>query len=169
MNLVESLLQTGEEIIKPWAKESRRPEANRLDVVIHPQDLTAAVEALQKAHWGYLAAITGLDRPAPPTVDGEESQVEGHIETLYSFCNGAAVLSLRLTVPYSNPVIATVCDLIPSATLGEREMMEMFGVIIAGTPDTSRLILADAWPEGVYPLRKSFTRTASEVDELKGV
>jgi ech hydrogenase subunit E len=32
--------------------------------------------------------------------------------------------------------------------------MEMFGVVVEGTPNTNRLFLPDDWPDGVYPLRK---------------
>ena len=32
--------------------------------------------------------------------------------------------------------------------------MEMFGVVVDGTPNPSRLFLPDDWPDGVYPLRK---------------
>ena len=33
----------------------------------------------------------------------------------------------------------------------------MFGVDLLGTPDSDHLLLPDEWPNGVYPLRKSFT------------
>ncbi|MCX7976926.1 MAG: NADH-quinone oxidoreductase subunit C, partial [Bellilinea sp.] len=65
-------------------------------------------------------------------------------------------------------VLPSICPLIPSATLGERELMEMFGVKVEGTPDTSRLILADSWPEGVYPLRKSFVPPVRVSGEAEG-
>ncbi len=33
----------------------------------------------------------------------------------------------------------------------------MFGITVEGTPVTDKLLLPDDWPDGVYPLRKSFT------------
>jgi Ni,Fe-hydrogenase III component G len=45
---------------------------------------------------------------------------------------------------------------VPTATLYERELQEMFGFVVAGTPDSGRLLLPDDWPDCVYPLRKSF-------------
>ena len=166
MTELELALHTAEELTKPWGKNLTRPENNRLDVVIEASDLISAVQGLLEAHWGYLAAISGLDRPAPVAAEGEP-QGENAIEALYTFCSGSCVLNLRVSVPYSMPNLPTVCGLIPSATLYERELMEMFGVLIDGTPDTSRLILADAWPKGVYPLRKSFTGT-SPADAMEG-
>ena len=168
------ILQSAEALLQPWAKAVARPAANRLDVTLEPAALMAAVSALQQAHLGYLAAITGLDHPAPEAAQGagQPAPGTGTIEVLYHFCEGAAVVTLRVHVPYgtsgdpdglctagqgaSTPVIPTVCGVIPAATLYERELAELFGVEVQGTPDPNRLVLADDWPEGVYPLRKSF-------------
>jgi Ni,Fe-hydrogenase III component G len=50
---------------------------------------------------------------------------------------------------------------VPTATLYERELQEMFGFVIEETPVPDRLVLPDDWPAGVYPLRKSFSRLKS--------
>jgi NADH:ubiquinone oxidoreductase subunit C len=155
-------LQTAEDLLKPWTVETKRPDDRRLDVKLEAKDLLDAVKALVDARWGYLAAITGLDHPAPkpPVVEGEPAPaptVEGNLEALYHFCFGAAIATLRVSVPYSNPQVPSVCGLIPSATLYERELMELFGFVCENTPNPSRLVLPDDWPDGVYPLRKSFT------------
>jgi Ni,Fe-hydrogenase III component G len=78
------------------------------------------------------------------------------MEVLYQFCEGAAVLTLRVMIDRESAVIPTVCCLIPSASFFERELGEMFGITIEGTPNTERLFLPDEWPVGVYPLRKDF-------------
>lgn len=148
-------LQSVEALLQPFSENTTRPEDIRLDAVVTPQNLKAAVSVLRNAHWGYLAAITGLDKPAA-TVDESSEPEENQIVILYHFCEGAAIATLRVSVPYSHPVVPTICDLIPSATLYERELMELFGVEVVGTPDPDRLILPDNWPQGVYPLRKSF-------------
>lgn len=150
MTSTDDLLVTAENLVRPWALDLSHPEPNRLDVTIRAENLKLVVAALQAAKWGYLAAITGVD--VPPA--GES---EGQVEGLYQFCEGAAVLTLRVRVPYSAAEIDSICDLIPSATLYEREFIEMLGVTLRGTPSTARLLLADDWPDGIYPLRKSFT------------
>lgn len=148
----EELLRKAEERLKPWTIEASYPESSRLDVVIAAENLVPAAKALlAESDRGYLAAITGIDHPA-----ADESS-ESQIEVLYTFCNGPALVNFRITIPYSKPVLPTICNLIPSATLYEREMIEMFGVTFDGTPNTERLLLPDEWPDGVYPLRKSFT------------
>jgi len=61
-----------------------------------------------------------------------------------------------VSVTYHDAKVPSICHIIPSATLYERELMEMFGITVEGTPDTGKLLLPDDWPDGVYPLRKSF-------------
>jgi Ni,Fe-hydrogenase III large subunit/Ni,Fe-hydrogenase III component G len=45
---------------------------------------------------------------------------------------------------------------IPAASLYEREIKDMFGLIPIGNPDTRPLVLHEHWPEGIFPLRKEF-------------
>lgn len=149
-------LETAEQYLRPLSTEVKIPEANRADYYMPAENLHAAVKALVDARWGYLSAITGLDVPA-----AEGSETEGGVDVLYHFCEGAAIATLRLHVPYSNAVVPTVCDLLPAATLYERELIEMLGVQVSDTPNTDHLILPEEWPAGVYPLRKSFTGLGS--------
>ena len=132
------------ELIAPWARETRAPEPNRLDIALDGADLPHAVAALQAARWGYLAALTGLDL-------GVEA---GAFELLYHFCAGPAVLTLRVRTARAAPAVPSICASIPCASVFERELGEMFGVTITDTPDPSRLYMPDDWPAGVYPLRK---------------
>ncbi len=140
----DTILQKATELLAGWTISSAAPESNRLDYKIAPGDLPAAAAALIDSRWGYLSAITGLD-PGPET---------GELEALYHFCSGAAVATLRVPVPRENPSVPSVCSVIPSASLYEREMMEMVGIDIPDTPNHDRLFLPDDWPVGVYPLRK---------------
>lgn len=172
MNTEEALVNA-EGILKPFSLISTRPSPDRLDVTILPANLEDAVRAIIDAQWGYLTAITGLDRPgshAPSPEDKQwsrlatETQVigsavvpEGTIEILYHFCHKAAIVTLRTGVRYSFAVIPSVCSIIPAATLYERELAEMYGIKVVGTPSTSKLLLPDDWPDDVYPMRKSFT------------
>jgi|WetSurMetagenome_2_1015567.scaffolds.fasta_scaffold265805_1 Ni,Fe-hydrogenase III component G len=157
-------LQAAENLLAPYTTEFKRPEADRLDAYVTIEQFKPAMTALLKDHWGYVAAITGLDQPAPAAAEGTEPG-EGHIEGLYHISQGAAIVTVRVSVPYSNPVIPTICDLNAAATLAEREFIELFGVVCEGTPNTDKLVLPDDWPDGVYPLRKSFTVFAKSGQE----
>jgi NADH:ubiquinone oxidoreductase subunit C len=165
----DDLLKQAEAILVPWIPEEAIQELDEesplmlnyterrikltgngrsdcLDVSISADELLTVIETLLDNGWGYLATITGVDL-------GVES---GEIEVLYHFCHGAAVVTLSVKVSRENPVVPTVCGLIPSASFYERELFEMLGVTITNTPNTDHLFLPDNWPDGVYPLRKDF-------------
>lgn len=147
----ETRLKQAEEILKPLTGAILRKEENRIDAVVEIEKLKPAMKAMADHRWGYLMAITGLDHPAT------EDQKEGVLEVVYLFANENSICGIRTVAPYSNPVVPTVCDIFPNATLYERELMELLGVDVEGTPVRDRLVLSDDWPQGVYPLRKSFT------------
>ncbi|MBI5929225.1 MAG: NADH-quinone oxidoreductase subunit C [Chloroflexi bacterium] len=137
-------LKIAGELLTGLAKNAAYPEESRLDITLEPRDLQEAVGKLAAARWGYLATITGLDQLAA-----------GQLEILYHFCAGAAILTLRISVPRSPiPTIDSICSVFPYASIYERELGEMLGVIVTHTPNTARLFLADGWPNDVYPLRK---------------
>ncbi len=160
MSETESALAHAKQLLAQWAAETREPETNRLDVILTRENLRAAVQTLTDARWGYLAALTGLDLFNPLPKKGEP--LNDAFEILYHFCAGAAVLTLRVTIPRADAFVPTVCDMIPAASPFERELIEMFGVQVSGTPDASRLYLPEDWEAGVYPLRKDFVLTESE-------
>ena len=157
----EELLQIGKEALQTWILSENTPETNRLDVGIDAKEIKNCVRALIELKWGYLSAITALDRPEYVIVEGSTQKTvvpdKGIVELLYHFCNHAAIITLRVSLPYANTSIDSICEVIPSATLYEREASELLGVEFIGTPSTERLLLPDDWPVNVYPLRKSFT------------
>ena len=143
---LDSALQMASTLLALWAEEARTPESGRMDISIEASGLVPAVTMLYEARWGYLTAITGMDL-------GVEA---GVIEVLYHFCAGAAVVTLRVRTPRAAPSVPSICRIIPSAGFFERELSEMLGVTVVGTPNLDRLFLPDDWPAGVYPLRKDF-------------
>ncbi len=169
---IEEDLRQAEQLMEKFTLSTNTPEANRVDIVIDRANLKSAVKAiLIDGHWGYLSAITALDQPvyAVDETTNEKKLVpdQGNVEVLYHFCRGAAVATLRVSVPYADPNLDSICDILSSASLYEREAMELFGVSFIGTPNRERLILPESWPDGVYPLRKAFTglqKTESPVE-----
>jgi Ni,Fe-hydrogenase III component G len=154
----EELMKRAETILAPTGAQLSRPADTRVDAVVTADTLVAASKALMDGKWGYLSAITGLDNPAG-----------NGMELLYQFCEGPVIATLRVAVPYEKAVVPTVCPIIPSATLYEREIIEMFGITIEGTPNTDKLLLPDDWPDGVYPLRKEFTGFGAKPVKGEGV
>lgn len=142
----QTRLEFAERLLAEWSRGTSAPQPHRLDVIIDPGDLLAAAGALVRSDWGYLAAITGMD-PGVAT---------GALWVLYHFAKGAAVVTLRITVPRDKPAVPTLHHLVPLSEIYERELSEILGVEIIGMADKSRLFIPDDWPEGVYPMRKEF-------------
>lgn len=148
---MNSILETAETLLAPWILESKRKSDSWLDVYLPSEKIVDVVAALVNTGIWRLSAISGVDIPQ---IEGGE----GQIELIYHFFHKSLILNARIAVPYSNPVAPSICGVIPSAVLHEREAMELLGVNLEGIPMRERLLLSDDWPEGVYPLRKSFTR-----------
>ena len=146
-----------------------------MDVRLAPEYLTKAAKTLLDLDSYYLSTITGLDNLKPvnanapaPAAPESAAPPDDSLEALYHFSCKAAVVTLRVKVPRKAPILPSICGLIPSATLYEREIMDMFGFEIVGTPNTDRLLLSDDWPKGVYPLRKDFTGLPAKTAQKKG-
>lgn len=133
-------------LLAAWSEEFSTPDPERLDVNLAAEHLRPVVAALKAAGWDYLSAITGLDLGAE----------QGGLEVLYHFCQGALVLTLRIRLPYENARLDSLDQLIPVASLYERELKEMYGIEMVELHDQSHLFLPDGWPQDVYPLRKDF-------------
>ncbi len=145
----EEILVLAEEIVRSWdwTTEVSRPRSDRLDVRVKAiNELIPIIVGLRVKRLGYLSAIVGLDL-------GLEAN---EIEVLYQFCPEGAVITLRVRVPRTNPSLPSLCDIIPSAEVFERELREMFGIEITGLRTTEHLYLPDDWPDGAYPLRRDF-------------
>ncbi len=170
MNDPKAILQEGLDYLRGFTRWYKENQADFVTVSISRQDLVEAVETLVKKGW-YLSAITGLHLPGESNIPSSEKQwlrttsevedqggagkQEGSFLVLYHFCKGNAVLTLRIHPPsMEDAEVPSICEIIPSATLYERELIEMFGIQVTGTPDTSHFLLPDDWPDGVYPLRK---------------
>ncbi len=61
---------------------------------------------------------------------------------------------IRVQVPESNPVVASLFDLYPGSEAMERECFDMFGVEFTDHPDLTRILMPEDW-EG-HPLRKDY-------------
>ncbi|HAZ18980.1 MAG TPA: proton-conducting membrane transporter [Clostridiales bacterium] len=76
---------------------------------------------------------------------------------LYILANQEEILlALRKSVPKENPVVQSISDLYPSIVLHERELVDLFGVVVIGLPEGPAYPLPDGWPKGNYPMRKDW-------------
>jgi len=66
------------------------------------------------------------------------------------------IVSARVDGDSPSPTFPSVALLLPAATMYEREIKDMFGLIPEGNPDGRPLTLHEHWPGDVFPLRKEF-------------
>jgi len=108
-----------------------------------PEVIVDAARELMDGHRARFITATGTD-------------TRNAVEILYHFSidGEGAVVSLRVTLPKDRLEVDSLAPLIKAAEWVEREIHEMLGVRFRGHPDPRRLLLADDWPEGSYPLRR---------------
>ena len=80
------------------------------------------------------------------------------IEILYHFMfpKEHRLVTVKTKLKKPSPEIESIGAFLPAAIWIEREIYDILGVNFTGHPDMRRLIMADDWPEDVYPLRRDF-------------
>lgn len=85
-------------------------------------------------------------------------QMANDFEILYHWAfeggPGSVILSIRVHLPLDKPVVDSLTPEILAAHWIEREMTELLGIQFNHHPDMRHLLLAEDWPDGVYPLRR---------------
>lgn len=137
--------------------KSKIMRERRVIVTVEKDKLRDAVKFL-KEHEGltHITTISGVD-------------VGDGIEVIYHLTKKDLSLGLRVKVPMEEPVVESIVDILNGATLYEREVHDLLGVVFEGHPNLKRLILPDEWPEGVHPLLKkwSLDKIREEIDRKK--
>ncbi|RLI12793.1 NADH-quinone oxidoreductase subunit C [Candidatus Bathyarchaeota archaeon] len=121
--------------------ETLIPRAGKVFVGIDKEKLEDAIRFLKTDGFTHLSAITGLE-------------TEDWIELLYHLSREDVLLTIRVRLPLNEPVIPSITNHIPGATLYEQEIHDLLGVNFEGHPNLAPLILPDDWPKNDYPLRK---------------
>jgi Ni,Fe-hydrogenase III component G len=146
-------IETAKRFLGEMLLEATNPALHRIFLTVSRENLVAAT-ALLKEHldcW-YLATASGVDL-------GEA------IEVVYHSGDANGNINLRTRIPKSDPRLPSICAVIPGAVLYERELQDMFGLIVDGIPDPRPLVTPDGWPAGNFPLRKDwkFERPAETI------
>lgn len=126
--------------ILEWQERSRR----RVYIRIDEKDLLAAARVLFKELRMRFSTASGIDTPSG-------------FEILYHFSHDEEGVFYSLRVLLSDkkhPEIDSLAPLFPGAEWVEREIWEMLGINFRNHPNLKRLLLAEDWPEGNYPLRR---------------
>jgi len=127
------------------ALELSNPDRRRIFLKVPPAGLPAAVAVLKDLHgFTHLSTISGVDK-------GET------FEILYHFAGPETTVHVRTEIPRTEPHVESITPVIPGAVLYEREIQDMFGIVVDHIPDPRPLVLPDGWPAGQHPLRKDWT------------
>jgi Ni,Fe-hydrogenase III large subunit/Ni,Fe-hydrogenase III component G len=125
-----------------------QPQADTLHFKIEKRAMRAVVKAL----------VNELGARFMVSVGTDTRSLSGDFAILHLFSLDREHLYVLLESPVSEEdlKVESITDIIPGANWAEREYRDAIGVHPEGHPDPRRLLLADDWPEGVYPLRRDF-------------
>ena len=114
----------------------------RLYVLIESRDLLEVVAYVFRDLDARYIIVTGLDTPKG-------------IELVYHFAfdRQDKVASIRTIIAHEKPEIESITGIIKGASWIEREIREILGVTFLNHPDPRPFLMAEDWPEGVFPLR----------------
>ncbi|NLW47019.1 MAG: NADH-quinone oxidoreductase subunit C [Firmicutes bacterium] len=120
------------------------PRERRVVAEIAPLKLVESIRMLKEMGMNNIGTITGLD-------------LGDRFELIYHLSNDDGVLlNLKTFIARENPRIPSVTAVFPGVFFYERELMDLFGILVEGIPEGRRYPLPDDWPEGEYPLRKDW-------------
>ncbi|HEX3029036.1 MAG TPA: NADH-quinone oxidoreductase subunit C [Clostridia bacterium] len=88
----------------------------------------------------------------------DERALDSNFSIYYTFSIRKAKKLVIFKIKTNDPAsgIQSIADFIPSASLYEREIKDMYGISFIGMPDERELVFHENWPENTFPLRKEF-------------
>lgn len=120
------------------------PAPHRVFVTVAPEGLVGLVAKMKtELDCWYIATITGADKGS-------------NYEILYHFGDTTGSITVRTAIPKTDPRLPSICGVIPGAVLYERELQDMFGMVVEALPDPRPMLMPDDWPAGNFPLRKDW-------------
>lgn len=129
----------GDKIID-WHEHSKK----RIYFSLEPKHITEAAKFLFEELDLRFVTATGIETP-------QGIEIVYH----YSSDGDGIIISIRVLIEdKQHPEIESITSVITGAEWIEREIYEMLGVKFLNHPNLTRLLLAEDWPQGEYPLRQ---------------
>ena len=139
--LGESVKQRfGEQVI-----DFSTPGPDQLFLTVTPDSIVPVAEHLYKDQGCRFVINGGTDR--------RRERGKFLITHFFAHDEEKIYIAVHTEVDGDRPEIDSITPVVPAANWGEREFRDMVGVVPVGHPDPRRLVLADDWPEDLYPLR----------------
>jgi len=132
--------QFGDTLLDVFERNERR-----VYITVDKEDVPSVCRFMYEEQGGRLATVSGVD-------------MRSGIEILYHFMFPAEnqMITVRTKIKKPSPEIESIGVFYPGAAWIEREMFDILGVEFTYHPDPRRLLMADDWPEDVYPFRRDF-------------
>jgi len=146
MSVIEQIRDQFKNKVEIFEKSKKRTY-----VTVAKEDAKEVVRYLFRDMGARFSIATGVDtRPG--------------IEILYHmvFDKHDLIVSVRVLVKKPELEMVSSADFMPAAEWIEREIYELLGVNFIGHPKLEKLLSADDWPEGFYPLRKKSFESEKE-------
>jgi Ni,Fe-hydrogenase III large subunit/Ni,Fe-hydrogenase III component G len=144
--------------LEPIVADLKERFGSRIDATVAPRPNEIYFHARMELMAGFSAQIykRWLGRLVSLFADDVRNP-EGVFHLYYVFALDAqhGFLILRVPVPPDQPRFLSLTNAIPAANWQEREVQDLFGLILQGHPNPRRCALHDDWPQ-VFPLRKDF-------------
>ncbi|MCK4322921.1 MAG: NADH-quinone oxidoreductase subunit C [Armatimonadetes bacterium] len=119
--------------------------SDQLYVTITPESLVAVAEYLCQNEGCRYVINSGTDR--------REHHDAFLITHFFAQDEEKIYIAIHTEVGGDDPQVDSITPVVPAANWSERETRDMVGVVPVGHPDPRRLVLADDWPEDLFPLR----------------
>ena len=143
---------------EPVLMHGCRGHRARGQLVVHPtrEQYLAVVKAL--ADDGYamcvdLTAVDYLGHHDRAVADGIAPERFEVVVNLLDMTHRRRI-RLRVQVPEADATLPTLFDIHPGTEAMEREVFDMFGIVFAGHPDLTRILMPEDWIG--HPLRKDY-------------
>ena len=140
-----------EEAFPGWSDAVTRVVVDRGELTLHVRpdkvaDLCQHLRDDAEHRYELLLGVSGVDYPTTPE----------RFHVVYQLLSMTYRRRLRLetAVPESDPHVASVTGVYPTADFHERETWDMFGVQFDGHPGLTRILMPDDWPG--HPQRKDY-------------
>ncbi len=126
-------------------------------VVKNYNELYVAVSP-EKAYDVCVYSNSELCYPLVSMIANDEQCLCGKYALYYVFADRehALLLIIKTVVDPGKMEIRSITEKIPVASLYEREIHDLFGIVPIDHPNAKRLVFHGNWPEGEYPLRKEY-------------
>lgn len=127
---------------------SKIDHANELYLEVNPGKIVEICTYIN-TEWGY---------PLVSMFANDERSFSEKYAVYYVFADRVKglLLIIKTMIDQDKMVLQSISEKIPAATLYEREIKDLFGLVPVGHPDARRLVFHSNWPEGEFPLRKDF-------------